>query len=349
LEIGPLGLGGNGFKRGSESELLEILKYASSHSVKFIETSNNQENRHLLPEAAQTESRIARLMDEVGMPFFVSAKSNSTRGEELVRDFLASRRRFGSRLKWFLLHGVNDFNDLSDRTLGGAVDALANLRSKYGIGIGFSSHSIPVAKKLMTAKDFDLVELSINIINRRADIEEWVAKLVRDDVFVVAMSPLAGGLIPALEVLYEGLLEENLAYLQWLGAVAVPTVSSVSHLRRLINVGLKQGISFSDDKEGSIQRLLSIGSLGDGICSSCQQCMPCLERGYYSGAVRLALAFEFMCLGLREKSEEIWSSYKCSDLPCETCRIVEQCCIRGLNIQARFKALKKSVTQENGL
>lgn len=248
MKVSVIGLGGIPIQRISIDESKCVIEAAKNVGINYIDTAKDY-----------TDSEIKIGLSGYSKDLYIFSKSKSTSKDGIVSDVINTINNINkSTVDLFQLHNVKTL-DWSDSLKGLKLcqeDGLIN-------HIGASSHSIDIAEKLIQSRDFSVVSISLNFIEREGvrllDMAE------EHDVGILAMKPLIGGAISQNNVVpaISYVLEHNISSVM----VGMDRVDQV-----LNNV---KAVEYHLTDYGRKYLANETSELKYDLCRRCGYCLPC--------------------------------------------------------------------------
>ena len=130
--------------------------------------------------------------------------------------------------------------------------------------IGFSSHSLDMALKLVPTEDFETVQFPFNFVTSEP-ASGLLPLALEHDIGFIAMKPMAGGLLDKANLAFKYLL-------QFEGIVPDPGIEKVAEIEEI--VGIVNGPwELSSEERAELEQMRE--DLGTRFCRRCQYCQPC--------------------------------------------------------------------------
>ncbi len=258
LEVACLGFGGIPIQRVSKAEAVKIITEAIDLGIDFIDTARGY---------GDSEEKIGAAIGGRSGDIVLASKTPSRAPEGVGDDFDESLAQLGvDCIDLYQLHCVNKNEDY-DRLLagGGVVDLLEGMKKDGRLRfIGITSHHLDILKRALLDDRFDTIQVLYNFLEPEA-AEEIIPMAVERDVGIIAMKPLAGGVITD----YDIAIRHALLIPQ---AVVIPGPGSVEEVRLNVEAATRaRGLSADDlARIDEVRRVA--GSL---YCRRCDYCQPC--------------------------------------------------------------------------
>lgn len=287
-----IGFGGLGIATVAERQAIEVINRALDLGVNLIDTARSY---------ADSEEKIGKAIRGRRDEVFLVSKSKRRTAEVFAKDLEASFHALQTtKIDLYLIQMLND-SEAYEKVMApnGPLDALKSARDQGRISfIGFSSHgTADIVKEAIRSSEFDVVMVAYNLMkyHTEAKVEPWedmdrtreeVFPLAqRYDVGVIAMKPLAGGLLAdfsskELKSLIKNSIEieasQALRYVLSHEAVSVACVGMETVEEVEENVACTEEIrSLTDGEVAKISA--EIAKIDREFCRRCGYCLPCPE------------------------------------------------------------------------
>ncbi|MDD5640383.1 MAG: aldo/keto reductase [Syntrophales bacterium] len=258
LQVSEVGFGAIPIIRLSFEEAERVLRRALDRGVTLFDTA------HLYVDS---EEKIGRAFEGLRDRIVLATKTMKRDKQGAQEDLELSLRRLRTDyLDLYQFHMVNQEADIQAITgPGGALEAAVRAKEAGRIRhLGFTSHSLEMAIKLVKTELFSTVQFPFNFIEAEATAElhplAWELKLG-----VLAMKPFCGGLVEDARVAF--------AYLRRFPAV-IPLAGwdSVERVDEVVDL-YEQPLEVTPEDEAAMARYRT--ELGDLFCRRCEYCQPC--------------------------------------------------------------------------
>ena len=321
LEVSSLGFGGIPIQRITKPEAVSVIVEAVNLGIDFIDTAHGY---------GDSEEKIGAALGVIEKPVVLASKTPSRDAEGVARDFNESLARLGvDSIDIYQLHCVNkdeDYERLMSK--GGGLEVLQSFRREGRVRfLGITSHHLDILSRALKDGAFDTIQVLYNFLEPQA-AAEVIPTAADMDVGIIAMKPLAGGVITEYDI--------GLRYaLRIPQAVVIPGVASLEEVR--LNVEAAEGgQALSDDDLKRIDEVRQ--SAGKLYCRRCDYCQPC-ESG-------LPISFLLHMRTIRERigdehmQKEVFRDLLGKARRCTECGKCEERCpfdlpVRELVVEAR--------------
>lgn len=259
LMVSEVGFGAIPIQRLSVEDAVVLMRGCFDLGVNFIDTANGY---------GDSEEKIGRAICEVPRHELVIATKSGARDKQGLLEHLdLSLKRMGTDyIDVYQHHGISSEDTWSQICApGGALEGMeAAVKSGKVRFPAFSSHSIPMAIKLMKTEKFYATQLPINFIDDEAAAE--AIPLARAlDIGFIAMKPFGGGLLHDARL--------SMKYLaQFEGIVPDPGIEKLSEMQEIIRI-VEAREPLTEADQAAMQETKK--DLGSTWCHRCEYCQPC--------------------------------------------------------------------------
>lgn len=275
LMVSRVGMGGIPITRPPLDEAIKIVNKALDLGVNLIDTAIGY---------STSEERIGQAIEDRREEVILTTKTWANTKNQALEQLETSLKRVRTDyLDLWQFHGINNmekYNEIMGE--GGAyeaaLDALDAGRVRH---IGFSSHSLEVALKLVPSGAFEVVQFPFNFISREP-AEELIPQAKKHDVGFIAMKPFAGGMIK----------DANLAIkyvLQYDNVVPDPGIEKISDITEIVEI-VNGSLELSDEERAEIESIYE--KTGNRFCRQCEYCGPCPNGVIIHGLMYLQHLYE---------------------------------------------------------
>lgn len=318
LVVSKLGFGGIPIMRVPEKEAEEILNKAAESGITFFDTARGY---------VDSEAKIGKALKGRRQKLVLATKSMARSQQKMREEIEKSLKMLDTDyIDLYQCHNIKTMEEMA-KVLGpnGAMEALVAAKKEGKIRhIGFSSHIIATALEGVKSGLFETVQIPYNFIEQ-APGEELLPNARQENVGIIVMKPLAGGIFSRPDLALKFLLAQDVS-------TVIPGMDSVEQVER--NVLLAQDNSGLSEEE--LQYLVKeAGEIGTAFCRRCDYCKPCPQGVDISNC--------FMLLGYYERYDlPWWAKDRYEGMPvkadaCEECGICETRCPYSLPIREMLK------------
>jgi uncharacterized protein len=258
LKVSEVGFGGIPIIRLVTDEAIRVLRRAFDRGITLYDTANMY---------LDSEEKIGLAFDDLRHQVVLATKTikrDSQGAEAHIEQSLRLLRT--DYLDLFQFHQVSQ--DADYQTLTGPQGALEAVIRAQKAGkirhIGFSSHSLEMATRLIQTGLFSTVQFPFNFLEDGAR-EELHPLARRLGVGVLAMKPFAGGMLENGELCFK-FLRKWPDVIPLAGFDAVDGVDQIADLYESENV-------VSPEELAAMERYRT--EIGQRFCRRCEYCQPC--------------------------------------------------------------------------
>lgn len=258
LQISEVGFGCIPIIRLSTDEAVRVLQHAYGRGITFYDTANAYRD---------SEAKIGLAFRGIREKVVLATKT-------MKRDAAGAREHLETSLRMlkteyidlFQLHQVAQEKDWQAVTApGGALEAVIKAQAEGKIRhIGITSHSLPMALKLMKTGLFASIMFPFNFIEDAAK-EEMIGLAGKNKMAFIAMKPFAGGAIDNAALAFKFLR-------QYPETVVIPGFDSVASIEEVLAF-YEQPNRLEEQDKAQIAQYRQ--RLGKQFCRRCEYCQPC--------------------------------------------------------------------------
>jgi predicted aldo/keto reductase-like oxidoreductase len=260
MMVSRVGFGGIPIQRLTEDEAITVVRRCLDLGVTFLDSSNAY---------SSSEERIGKAIAGRREGLILSTRTPSRTRDGAVSDLNLSLERLGTDyIDLYHIHGVNNLDSLKTILVpDGSMETLQNAKRDGVVKhIGLTTHSLDVAKESVKSGHFETVMVAFNFVND--DVASELLPLAKEyDVGIIAMKPLAGGMLDNVTLAFKYLL----GFPDVLPIVGIDKTEYIEEIVRLIAAPW----SMSKTEQHEMKRLKE--ELGTRFCRSCDYCQPCTE------------------------------------------------------------------------
>jgi len=317
LTVSELGFGGIPIIRLSQQEAERVVRHAFEQGITFFDTANAYKD---------SETKIGRALHGVRDQVVLATKSFKRDGEAAVSDLENSLRQLQTDcIDLFQLHQVSREEEWQEITKpGGVLDRLLRAGEQGKLRyLGFSSHSLDMAVRLVQTGMFASVQFPFNFIETEAR-ERLFPAAKAAGLQVLAMKPFAGG------VLDDGRLAFSFLR-QFPEAIPLPGLDSEASVDQIVSLYTRPNQVRQEDRE-RIEDYRR--ELGQRFCRRCEYCQPC-PNGVM---VTTAMGYPLIASRMSSRTAVDFARTAMETVPlCEECGECEVKCPYGLPIVEMIK------------
>ena len=314
LSVSQIGFGGIPIQRLDEEGAVAVVKRCLDLGIDFLDTANAY---------TTSEERIGKAIAGRREGLVIATKSLSRKPEGVEKHLKQSLERLGVEyIDLYQFHGVSDDNTLQAVLAPDGLLAVVEKARDAGLvkHIGITSHQIDVARKAVMSGRFETIMFPFNFVTSEA-ADELLPLCRRYDVGFIAMKPLAGGMIPNVQLAIK-------YFLQFPDVVILCGTERTSEVDEIVHIAeTYEGLSAAELEE--MHRLKR--ELGSRFCHRCDYCQPCKE------GIAISTVMIFPSLLRRSRPENIffgpWGRIMEKAAGCAQCGECEQRCPYQLPIR----------------
>lgn len=268
LTVSEVSFGGIPIIRLSVGEAVSVLHRAFDRGINFYDTANAYRD---------SEHKMGRAFRDRRDRVILATKTGRRDGAGALEHLENSLRMLETDyIDLYQLHQVAQEKDWEAAAApGGALEVVRKAQAEGKVRhIGVTSHSLPMAIKLVRTGLFATVQFPFNFIEDAAKDELFPAALERG-MGILAMKPFAGGVLDNASLVFKFLR-------QYPDAIPIPGFDSPQAVDEI--VGLYAGPnSVGADDLALMDRYRA--ELGQRFCRRCEYCLPCPNGVAITGAM----------------------------------------------------------------
>ena len=258
LEVSELGFGGIPILRLESGEAEKIIRHAFDRGITFYDTANAYRD---------SEAKMGRAFAGIRDKVIFATKTMKRDGAGALQQLEQSLQRLQTDyIDLYQLHQVAQESVWQTISApGGALEALQKAKEAGKIRfLGVTSHSRPMAIKLIQTGLFSTVQFPFNFIEVDAagDLHPEARRL---GLGILVMKPFAGGVIDNANVAFKYLR-------QFPDAIPLPGFDSVAAVDEVVAFYESPNRVVAEDEAmmATYRR-----ELGQQFCRRCEYCQPC--------------------------------------------------------------------------
>lgn len=258
MTVSELGFGGIPILRLESGEAERIVRHAFDRGITFYDTANAYRD---------SEAKMGRAFAGIRDKVIIATKTMKRDGEGALEQLEQSLQRLQTDyIDLYQLHQVAQESVWQTISApGGALAALQKAKEAGKIRyLGVTSHSRPMAIKLIQTGLFSTVQFPFNFIEEDAagDLHPEARRI---GLGILVMKPFAGGVIDNANVAFKYLR-------QFPDAIPLPGFDSVAAVDEVVSFYEKPNqVSAEDEAMMATYRR----ELGQQFCRRCEYCQPC--------------------------------------------------------------------------
>jgi len=257
LKVSELGFGGIPILRLETGEAVRILRHAFDRGITFYDTANAYKD-------SEDKMGIAfeGLRDKVVIATKTLKRDAAGAAEHLETSLRMLRTDY---IDLYQLHQVAQEKDWDAITApGGAMEVVVKAQREGKIRhIGVTSHSLPMAIKMVKTGLFSSIQFPFNFIETEATELHAVARSL--NLGILGMKPFGGGAIDNAELAFKYLRQHP-------DVLAIPGYDSVEAVDSIVAMYDRPNVVEAAD----LKRMDEYrAELGKQFCRRCEYCQPC--------------------------------------------------------------------------
>jgi len=260
MTVSRVGFGGIPIQRLTEDEAVNVVRRCLELGVTFLDSSHAY---------TTSEERIGKAIVGRREGLILSTRTGSRTRDGVASDLNLSLKRLGTDyIDLYHMHGVNNFDDFRTVIRPDGPMAVVQEARRDGVvkHIGLTTHLLEVAKEAVKSGHFETIMVALNFVNDAAVGE--VLPLARErDVGVIAMKPLAGGMLNNVTLAFKYLLG-------FPGVLPLVGIDRTEYIEEIVRI-VEAPWSMSETEQHEMARIKA--ELGTRFCRSCDYCQPCSE------------------------------------------------------------------------
>ena len=257
LMVSRVGIGGIPLTRPPLDEALRLINRALDLGVNFIDTAIGY---------STSEERIGQAIEGRREEVILATKTWAADKNRALEHLETSLKRLRTDyLDIWQFHGLSQRGYGEIMRPGGSWEAAQEAMDDSRVGhIGFSSHSLRDALRLVETGRFETVQFPFNFISDEA-ASELIPLAEKHDVGFIAMKPFAGGMIKDANLAIKYLLQFD-------NVLPDPGIEKFSDIEEIVDVVNGPW----EPTASELQRMKEIKDrVGTRFCRQCGYCMPC--------------------------------------------------------------------------
>jgi len=262
LMVSKIAFGGIPIERLNVQDAVDVVRGVLAFGVNFIDTANAY---------SDSEEKIGLAIKGLPRDSLVIASKSAARDKEtfLVHLDLTLKRLGTDYVDLYQHHHVSTpgcYESIMGE--GGAYEGMLEaVRAGKVRFPAFSSHSIPLAIRIMRDGKFDSVQLTFNYVDDEA-AKEAIPLAKELDMGFIVMKPFGGGLLSDANLAIKFLAQFD-------GIVPIPGIEKLSEMEEIIRI-IYSGEVLTKDDLAVIDKVKA--ELGDKWCHRCDYCQPCPQN-----------------------------------------------------------------------
>ncbi|MFO7875566.1 MAG: aldo/keto reductase [Desulfovermiculus sp.] len=329
LTVSELGFGGIPIIRLTSSEAERVVHHAFDLGITFFDTANAYQD---------SELKMGRALGQVRDKVVLATKSFMRDGDVVIEHLENSLRQLNTDyVDIFQLHQISREEEWEEvNRPGGAMDRLARARDEGKIRyLGFSSHSLDMAVRLVRTGLFATVQFPFNFIEQEG-MQELQPAAKEAGMGILAMKPFAGGAIDNGPLAFSFLR-------QYPEVIPLPGFDSLASVQEIVSLYARPNQVGESEQKGMEEYR---NKLGQRFCRRCEYCQPC-PAGVM---ITTAMGYPLMASRMSARTALEFAQEAMETVPlCEECGECEEKCPYDLPIvqmiQENYQLFEKHKAQ----
>ncbi|MFH1138057.1 MAG: aldo/keto reductase [Pseudomonadota bacterium] len=267
MMVSELGFGGIPIIPLPEPEAVGVVRHCFDRGINFFDTANMY---------ADSEIKIGKALADARSDIYLATKTTERSLAGANAHLELSLKQLGvDHIDLYQLHNLMKPEEIKEAFgPGGVYPAVEKARREGRVKhIGFSSHDLNAAIELCRTGKFSTVQIPFNFIEREP-ADELFAAAKENDMGVIAMKPIGGGLLDRVDLCFKFLRQHP-------EALPIPGFSSIAEADEVIDFYLNPQPMTAED-EAALVELREI--IGKKFCHRCAYCLPCPQDVNIPGA-----------------------------------------------------------------
>jgi len=258
LTVSEFGFGCIPIIRLVKDDSVKVLRYAFERGITFFDTANAYRD---------SEEKIGKAFAGMRDRIVLASKTLKRDGQDATEQLENSLRMMKTDyLDLYQLHQVAQEEDwLKVTGPGGALDAVMKAKKAGKVRhVGVTSHSLPMAIRMVKSGLFETVQFPFNLIEEAAKDELFSAAREMGLGFI-SMKPFGGGVIDNAEIAFKYLR-------QYPEAIPIPGFESCDQVDQILSIYSQSNVMSEQDLEMMESYRSELGRI---FCRRCEYCQPC--------------------------------------------------------------------------
>ena len=321
--VNRLGLGGIPIQRITKEEGIEVIQYAVSKGINFIDSARGY---------TCSEEYIGEAIKDIRDKVYLATKSMARTYEQMKKDIEISLSNFQTdHIDLYQMHNVKNIDEFKlIISTDGAYKALSEAKAQGKIcHIGITAHSQDFLKWLLNSEYVDMIETVQFPINFIEDNGIELLNLAKEKgKGTIAMKPLGGGAIDRGSVGVKWLM--NVKALD----VAIPGIGDKKEVDDFDSI---KNYEISPEEDMYIKKLKK--DLDGEFCHRCGYCMPCTKGIDIPGTFTLERYYKYY--NLKDWAIKRYFGAKVLPSACIKCNACVKRCPYELDIPRKLEKIVK--------
>ena len=258
LTVSEFGFGCIPIIRLPKDDTVTVLRHAFERGITYFDTANAYRD---------SEEKIGMAFAGMRDKVVIATKSLMRSAEGLAAHLENSLRMLQTEyIDLYQLHQIAQEKDWREATgPNGALEAVMKAKTAGKVRhIGVTSHSLPMAVRLVQSGLFDTIQFPFNLIEEAAK-EELIGAAQSKGMAFICMKPFGGGVIDNAEVAFKYLRDHA-------GVIPIPGFESCEQIDEVLSYYSQPNVVTEHDRDvmNNYRK-----ELGKRFCRRCEYCQPC--------------------------------------------------------------------------
>ncbi|MDD2582942.1 MAG: aldo/keto reductase [Desulfuromonadaceae bacterium] len=258
LTVSECGFGCIPIIRLPKEDTVKVLRHAFERGINYFDTANAYRD---------SEEKIGVAFAGMRDKVVIATKSLMRSAEGITAHLENSLRMLQTGyIDLYQLHQIAQEKDWLEATgPNGALEALMKAKTAGKVRhIGVTSHSLPMAIKMVQTGLFDTIQFPFNLIEEAAK-DELIGAAQSKGMAFICMKPFGGGVIDNAEVAFKYLRDHA-------GIIPIPGFESCEQIDEVLSYYAQPNVITEKDRDimDSYRK-----ELGKRFCRRCEYCQPC--------------------------------------------------------------------------
>jgi predicted aldo/keto reductase-like oxidoreductase len=270
LRVSRIGLGGIPIQRLTADEAVRVVRHCLDLGVTFVDTATGY---------TTSEERIGRALAGRREQVILATKTPARDRDTARLHLEQSLKRLGTDyIDLWQFHNVSTMESYAQLLgPGGAMETAQEARCAGQVRhIGFTSHSMDVARQAIPSGLFATVQFPLNFVTDEA-VRELLPLARQHDLGFIAMKPFAGGMLEDARLAIKWLLQFD-------NVLPDPGIQEVEEIEEIVQIVSGSWELTPQERQALAQVRAEVGPR---FCRRCDYCQPCSQKVAISTVMNL--------------------------------------------------------------